>query len=70
MQGNSLSPLLFVLCIDPLSRKLNCTFPKEQIKTDEENYVTNYLLLINDLKLNSEKKEILLQMCIETEKIF
>ena len=70
LQGDSLSPLLFVLCMDPLSRKLNCTFPKVGIKTDEEHYVTNHLLFIDDLKLYSEKEEILLQMCEETEKFF
>jgi hypothetical protein len=70
LQGDSLSPLLFVLCMDPLSRKLNSTFPKVAIKTESEHYVTNHLLFIDDLKLYSEKEEILMKMCEETEKFF
>ena len=43
LQGDSLSPLLFVLCMDSLSRKLNTIYPKVVIKTEAENYVTNHL---------------------------
>ena len=70
LQGDSLSPLLFVLCMDPLSRKLNSTFPKVVIKTESEHYATNHLLFIDDLKLYSEKEEILKKMCEETENFF
>ncbi|KAK1936289.1 reverse transcriptase, partial [Babesia divergens] len=32
LQGDSLSPLLFVLCMDPLSRKLNALYPPVTVK--------------------------------------
>ena len=56
--------------MDPLSRKLNATYPKVAIKTDNEHYVTNHLLFIDDLKLYSEKEDILKAMSDETEKFF
>ncbi len=70
LQGDSLSPLLFVLCMDPLSRALNAKFPKMAIKTEEDDYVTNHLLFIDDLKLFTEKEENLKTMVEETEKFF
>ena len=35
LQGDSLSLLLFVLCMDPLSRKLNSIYPKVEIEGEE-----------------------------------
>ena len=70
LQGDSLSPLLFVLCMDPLSRKLNSVYPKIAIKMETEQYVSNHLLFIDDLKLYSEKEDIMKKMCDETEKFF
>ncbi|TBU08033.1 reverse transcriptase [Hamiltosporidium tvaerminnensis] len=51
LQGDSLSPLLFVLCMDPLSRQLNEKYPKVTVQTDAESHSTNHLLFIDDLKL-------------------
>ncbi|TBU05762.1 hypothetical protein CWI36_0582p0030, partial [Hamiltosporidium magnivora] len=51
LQGNSLSPVLFVLCMDPLSRKLNEKYTKVTVQTDAESHSTNHLLFIDDLKL-------------------
>ena len=70
LQGDSLSPLLFVLCMDPLSRKLNASYPKVSIKTDDDQYVSNHLLFIDDLKLFAESEEVLKKMSDETEKFF
>ena len=70
LQGDSLSPLLFVLCMDPLSRKLNSAFPKVAIKTEGDHYVMNHLLFIDDLKLFSESEEVLGKMMAETEMFF
>ncbi|TBU20298.1 reverse transcriptase [Hamiltosporidium tvaerminnensis] len=51
LQGDSLSPLLFVLCMDPLSRKLNEEYAKVTIQTEDASHSTNHLLFIDDLKL-------------------
>lgn len=50
LQGD-MSPLLFVLCIDPLSRKLNDKYRKVAIHSGETTYTSNHLLFIDDLKL-------------------
>ncbi|TBU18230.1 reverse transcriptase, partial [Hamiltosporidium tvaerminnensis] len=60
LQGDSLSPLFFVLCMDPLSRKLNEKYTKVTLQTDAESYFTKHLLFIDDLKLlekDSQKLE-------------
>ncbi|TBU11757.1 reverse transcriptase, partial [Hamiltosporidium tvaerminnensis] len=51
LEGDSLSPLLFVLCMDPLSRKLNEEYAKMTIQTEDASQSTNHLLFIDDLKL-------------------
>lgn len=49
LQGDSLSPLLFVLCLDPLSKKLNIKYPKVEAETgDGETLTCNHLLFIDD----------------------
>ena len=70
LQGDSLSPLLFVLCMDPLSRKLNSTFPKVSIQTDKCLFGTNHLLFIDDLKLLAETETVLKSMKDETKRFF
>ena len=56
LQGDSLSPLLFVLCIDPLSRRFNEKYPKMSVKTDGEHHTTNHLLFIGEtlVKIKAE----------------
>ncbi|TBU11070.1 reverse transcriptase, partial [Hamiltosporidium tvaerminnensis] len=49
--GDSLSPILFVLFMDPLSRKLNEEYAKVTIQTEDASHSTNHLLFIDDLKL-------------------
>lgn len=70
LQGDSLSPLLFVLCMDPLSRKLNGSYPKAEIKMDECVYTCNHLLFIDDLKIFAKEENTLCGMLSETEKFF
>ncbi|KAF9763183.1 Retrovirus-related Pol polyprotein from type-2 retrotransposable element R2DM, partial [Nosema granulosis] len=70
LQGDSLSPLLFVLCMDPLSRKLNSKYPKVGVQTDNQSFVTNHLLFIDDLKLLAENEDNLKAMKEETKEFF
>ena len=70
LQGDHLSPLLFVLCMDPLSRKLNTNFPKVEMKLEEETYTSNHLLFIDDLKIFCQDDSSLKIMVDETEKFF
>jgi len=70
LQGDSLSPLLFVLCIDPLSRQLNSRYQKVNISTESGMYITNHLLFIDDLKLMAESDEVLIELMKETKEFF
>ena len=70
LQGDSLSPLLFVLYMDPLSRKLNGTYPKVEVKIDKECYASDHLLFIDDLKLFAHNEETLNALIRETENFF
>ena len=62
LQGDSLSPLLFVLCMEPLSRLINATFPALPIEAGEEWFRTNHLLFIDDIKLFVREEETLKEM--------
>lgn len=70
LQEESLSPLLFVLCMDPLSRKLNSKYLKVGVQTDSQSFVTNHLLFIDDLKLLAENEDNLKAMKEETKNFF
>ncbi|GIX63000.1 reverse-transcriptase domain containing protein,putative [Babesia caballi] len=68
LQGDSLSPLLFVLCMDPLSRRLRQLYPSVQIRTsDSREFGTNHLLYIDDLKLLAKDEDVMQKMTKETE---
>ncbi|TBU13435.1 reverse transcriptase [Hamiltosporidium tvaerminnensis] len=67
LQGDSLSPLLFVLFMDPLSRKLNEKYTKVTVQTDAESHSTNHLLFIDDLKLLAKDSSILSAMTDEAK---
>lgn len=67
LQGDSLSPLLFVLCLEPLSKRLNRTYLKIEIKMDDVNFSYNHLLCIDELKLLA-KNELTFQEMIEETK--
>ncbi len=70
LQGDSLSPLLFVLCMDPLSRKLNARYPKVPVQTGHGMHITNHLLFIDDLKLLALNEADLSRMTSETGRFF
>lgn len=58
LQGDSLSPLLFVLCLDPMSRMLTSKFPQLTIETDAGTLCSNHLLFVDDLKLISTDSKV------------
>ncbi|KAF7682751.1 LINE-1 retrotransposable element ORF2 protein, partial [Astathelohania contejeani] len=70
LQCDSLSPLLFVLCIYPLSRRLNERYPKVSIHAEEISHATNHLLFIDDLKLLATNSTVMGNMVKETESFF
>ena len=65
-----MSPLLFVLCMDPLSKKLNGIYPKVGIDTEERRFTCNHLLFIDDLKLVANKEEVISEMVEEAKSFF
>lgn len=69
LQGDSLSPLLFVLCMDGLSGRLDEKLGKVAVKTNGEHQTTNHLLFVDDLKMLGESDDGLAKMVQET-KIF
>ncbi|TBU10885.1 reverse transcriptase, partial [Hamiltosporidium tvaerminnensis] len=69
LQGDSLSPLLLVLCMDPLSRKLN-KINKVTVQTDAESHSTNHLLFIDDLKLLAKDSSTLSAITDEAKEFY
>ena len=71
LQGDSLSPLLFIIIMDPLSKLLNSMFPKVQIPINEKrSYCTNHLLFIDDLKIMAERESTVQIITNETKRFF
>lgn len=68
-QGDSLSPLLFTLAINPLSWLLEETKMGYTLKTPEEQLTISHLLYMDDLKLYA-KNEAQLQSLLVTTKEF
>ncbi|KAI5148113.1 hypothetical protein ENBRE01_3047, partial [Enteropsectra breve] len=66
LQGDSLSPILFVLCMEPLSKFLNNKYPKIHVSDDNRSFATNHLLFIDDLKLMAREPKVLKSMCEDT----
>lgn len=71
LQGDSLSPLLFILIMDPLSKRLNSIFPKVSIPISKESsYTSNHLLFIDDLKILAETDKTLELITHEAKRFF
>lgn len=67
LQGDSLSPLLFVLCLEPLSRILNQKFPVLSLETSSKQlYPVNHLMFIDDIKIFATEECWLKEMSNET----
>jgi hypothetical protein len=63
LQGDSLSPLLFVLALEPLSRMLNRCCEKVAVGNIER----NHLIFIDDIKLLAHTEETLKELCHYTD---
>lgn len=70
LQGDSLSFILFVPCMDSLNRKLNLKYSKIGIQTGDITFGTNHLLFTDDLKLLAIDEIVLKAMVEETKKFF
>lgn len=66
MQGDALSPLLFVLALEPLSRLLNKYCDK--VSLHEGEMARNHLIFIDDIKLMAKDESTLNDLCIFTKK--
>ncbi|KAL6122286.1 hypothetical protein NUSPORA_00705 [Nucleospora cyclopteri] len=64
---DNFSSLLFVLCMDLLSRKINGFYLKVNVYTDNECYITNHFLFIDDLKLLVTSDETVVAIVDETK---
>ncbi|XP_040072198.1 uncharacterized protein LOC120844471 [Ixodes scapularis] len=64
LQGDSLSSLLFVLALEPLSRRLNQNCEQLQMGNIE----LNHLIFIDDIKLLADTEETLIRLCGLTKK--
>ena len=67
LQGDSMSPLLFVLCLEPLSRRLNSGHETVPVEEGERWYSTNHLLFIDDLKLLARSEDTLVALAGSTK---
>ena len=71
LQGDTLSPLLFALCVDPLSRTLNGVYPMVEVRTGSSiTHSVNHLLFVDDLKLLARDDSTLAAMARETREFF
>ena len=57
LQGDSFSPLLFVLSIDWISKQLNYQIDKIQIPNGEASFTINHIYYMDDLKIITETTE-------------
>lgn len=71
MQGDSLSPFLFVICMNSLSRRLNERFPEITVQTRSgESFATNHLLFVENLKLLFHDQNTMIELLKTTKKFF
>jgi Reverse transcriptase (RNA-dependent DNA polymerase) len=67
LQGDSLSPILFVLCLEPLSKILNGRCKKVGLEDKEFSFKSNHLIFIDDIKLLAEEDEELVVLRAKTK---
>ncbi|TBT97008.1 putative reverse transcriptase, partial [Hamiltosporidium tvaerminnensis] len=59
LPGDGLSPVLFVLCMDPLSRKLYEKYTRDTMHNDADSHTSKHLLFIDFIKLLATDNSIL-----------
>ena len=58
VQGDSLSPILFCLCLDRMSRRLDSVCPKVNINfAEDKNFCLNHLVFMDDVKLFASSED-------------
>lgn len=70
LQGDSLSPLLFTLVMELLTKKLNKQRDKVELVCEQQSFSTNHLLFIDDIKLMATTDEALIELVKATETFF
>ncbi len=66
LQGDRLSSLLFVLCMDSLSSNLNESLPMLSVESNGSAHACNHFLFIEDLKLLAKDESVLKPMVEES----
>lgn len=69
LQGDSLSPLIFVLILETISRILNRDYIKVESKIEEEVFECNHLIFIDNLKIIAKKPEDMITIYNKTKEI-
>ena len=67
IQGDSMSPILFVIAMEPLSRKLNSDHPMVEAN-DDGVLARNHLIFIDDIKLMARNQEDLVKLSEDTQR--
>ena len=65
-QGDSLSPLLFCLCVAPLSHRLR---QREGFQSRWQTKAVTHLMFMDDLKVYEESEEVMTETLADVEEV-